>query len=237
MRSAPNAVAVGTVDPFYGTWVRRFATDGGTLWTQEEPNAGFDAARGVAIGSEESVVVAGDTGIVPTLLDGWLRKYDSNGSEQWTYVFNSMGGSTSDTFQAVATGPNDEVACVGGAGAAGTLDVWVGSFSADGDLAWSDTQSTANGATRAEDVAIDGAGNVIVVATMPTPVQPRTVAWVRKYAPEGVVLWTQEFNVDDADVASTTIEGVAIDPQDGILVVGAYSTGADTDPWIRKIAP
>lgn len=231
-----NAVSVGTVDSF-GAWTRRFGQDGVTLWTKVEPDDGFDAAWGVAIDTEESVLVAGQKGVVPTLLDGWLKKYDANGGEQWTFLYNSIvGNSSADNFQAVATGPDNEVACAGGSGNESNMDVWVGLLTADGDLSWSDTYSAFNGATFASDVAIDAEGNVIVVATVPTSDDAETRVWVRKYAAAGVEMWTLEFVVDDGDSASATVEGVAVNAEGEILVVGATSTGGDTDPWIGKIS-
>jgi cysteine-rich repeat protein len=229
-----NAVVVGSVD-LYGAWARRYGLDGALLWTELEPDEGFDVAWGVAVDSEENVIVAGQAGVVPTLLDGWLKKYDANGADQWTYTYNSIiGNSSADNFQAVAIGPTDEIVCVGGSGNENSMDVWIGSFTADGDLSWTDTYSPPDGPTYASDVAVDGAGNVVVVASVPTVEGTRV--WVRKYAAAGVISWTLEFNADDADAASTTVEGVAVDSSGGILVVGAVSTGAATDAWVGKIS-
>lgn len=232
-----NAVTVGTVSCCTTAWLSRFGQDGETLWTELEPSDGADAAWGVAVDGEESIVVAGQKGVVPTLLDSWIKKYDANGAELWSHTYNSIvGNSSGDNFQAVDTGPDNEVAAAGGFGSFQSMDVWIGRFSADGDLSWSDTFSSPNGPIFAADVTVDATGNVIVVATVPTADAEATRVWVRKYAAAGVVLWTQEFSVDDGDAASSTVEGVAVDAMGGIFVVGASSTGGDTDPWVGKIS-
>jgi cysteine-rich repeat protein len=231
-----NVVTVGTVS-LHGIWARRFTTNNIAQWTDEPSNSGFDAAYAVAIDSAENVLVAGTSGVVPTLLDGWLRKYDSNGDEVWTELYNSGVSTTVDTFRAVAIGPDDAVGCVGGVGSVNSEDLWVGWYSADGDLEWSDTYSAMSGATRGVGVAIDGSGNLVVVATTPTVDAGENLGWVRKYSPEGVILWTEQVAVDDGDSSSTVIRGVAVSQSEEIYVVGSFNTGDDDDGWIGKMAP
>jgi cysteine-rich repeat protein len=234
-----NVVTVGNVD-YAGIVITRFGQDGSTLWTRFIENSGFDLGRGVGLDAEENVLAVGVRDQLAYTANGWLRKYTPNGSTEWTYVYNSSQYEVSpdgDNFQAVAAGPAGEVVAVGGSGDEPVMVGWIGSFSADGDVVWTDTYENPNGPTRAEDVAIDADGNVVVVGTVPSEDDGLTLAWVRKYTAAGVILWTREFNGDDVVAASTRVESIAIDAEQNILLAGALSTGADDDAWVGKVSP
>ena len=95
----------------------------------------------------------------------------------------------------------------------GTSGTYVFGFDAAGAEVWNVPASLA-----IEDLAIDGAGNVVTAGGDD----------VGKYSPDGTTLWTASH---DADVYA-----VAISPDDAIIVAGIQEN-ADDDVWIRKYAP
>ena len=86
----------------------------------------------------------------------------------------------------------------------------------------------------ATDVAIDGAGDTIVVGWE----QQTTLgmgAWMRKYGQHGEVLWTRTFDVSPDD---DWIAGVDVTPADDIVVIGTFESGdGDTDVFLRMYDP
>ena len=74
-------------------WLRKYDTNGNTLWTETYDNPGHssDVARGVALDAAGNVYVTGierrdDLG---QNLNIWLGKYDTDGNILWTETYDS----------------------------------------------------------------------------------------------------------------------------------------------------
>lgn len=79
-------------------------------------------------------------------------------------------------------------------------------------------------------VAADSAGNVIVAGETFDTADGDDV-WLRKYAPEGSVSWTETFHGITADAAYA----VAVNGSDEILVAGStFTLDDDLDVWVRR---
>ncbi len=77
---------------FYNIWLRKYDTNGNTLWTETYagPSGGHDLGFGVTLDTEGYVYVTGQDGAA----DIWLRKYDANGNTVWTATYDSPGHTT-----------------------------------------------------------------------------------------------------------------------------------------------
>jgi cysteine-rich repeat protein len=217
-------------------WVRRLDGDGEEMWTETVHAGSSDAANGVAVDSSGSILVAGSTNASGS--DAWLRKYSSEGAASWTRTYN--GGGT-DLGLAVAVGPEDRVAVAGRSSLLGSDAIWVRVYDDAGVEQWTETFESGfpSSADAAFGVAVDAAGNIVAVGEVQTSDADVSQAWVRKYSPAGVPLWTLQWNiVEPTTDAETSARGVAIDGTSNIVVVGfeVDSDGAYS-AWIRKLAP
>ncbi|MEZ4426244.1 MAG: hypothetical protein R3A51_00980 [Nannocystaceae bacterium] len=84
----------------------------------------------------------------------------------------------------------------------------------------------------ARGVAVDGAGNAIVVGQEFQLVENANI-FLRKYSPDGQVIWSKSFNGDGSgdDIG----RGVAVDSEDNIIAVGEVFVAFDNaNAWIGK---
>jgi len=86
----------------------------------------------------------------------------------------------------------------------------------------------ANGDDEGYDIAVDGSGNVYIVGYETVPGEDRNI-WVRKYDPDGNVLWTSSYDVGRYDVGY----GIAVDRFGDVYVTGREYDGWG-DIWVRK---
>ena len=97
-------------------WLRKYDTDGNTLWTQtySSPAHSDDVGAGIAVDVEGNVYVTGweersDLGQSSNI---WLRKYDTNGSTLWTRTYDSPNH-LQDVGHGVATDADGNVYITG----------------------------------------------------------------------------------------------------------------------------
>ncbi len=90
------------------------------------------------------------------------------------------------------------------------------------------------GDAKARGVAVDGAGNVVIVGQEFVVGQNANI-WARKYTPDGDVLWSYSWNGKDNgdDIA----RAVAIAPGDDIVITGeTYVAGSGADVWTATLS-
>ena len=155
-------------------YLRKYDGDGNELWTRQFGSEDNDKARGVRLDSAGDLYVAGDTEGAPphlTLLGRWdafVIKYDSDGNELWTRLF---GTKTVDEALGVAVDGAGNVYAVSGTMGAlpgaqtqfGGRDAFVRGYDGDGNELWTRQFGTL-GWVEAIEVAVDGEGNLYVVA-------------------------------------------------------------------------
>jgi uncharacterized delta-60 repeat protein len=84
-------------------------------------------------------------------------------------------------------------------------------------------------------IAVDGAGNIVVGGFEVDAVGDPNM-WLAKYDPAGAELWAMTF--DPSGGLDDRIYGVAIDPDDNILVTGDVDVmPAASDIWVAKLDP
>lgn len=212
----PGQTALGGTDAF----VRKYDPNGTELWTRQFGTASFEHAYAAAVDST-GVYVAGDWGQTETgSFDALVRKYDTNGVEQWTRRFGSPRQDIAFGAAADATG----VYVVGETGGAlttvpnaGAEDAFVRKFDSNGSEIWIQQFGTA-GTDRSFAAAVDGTGLYVGGVTtdaLPGQTSFGVDAFIRKYDTDGVERGILQLSSSDDETA----RGVALDGT-GLYVVG-----------------
>jgi hypothetical protein len=244
-------------------FVVSYAPDGSVRWHKTfgaSPTVWDDAAVGVALDPCDGVVVAGTFfGAVDFgggVLDAgthrgtFVAKYDPDGTHVWSRVYtSSQEVRASDVAvdpagRVTVAGAFAGVATLGGTDthtALGILDMFVAQHDADGELLWS-AAAGGESFTLAQGVGADAWGNAIVVGQymgsftiapgwMHASVAASWDAFVVKYSPTGEPLWSRSYGAAATDSA----RAVAVRPDGGILVGGAFAGGPVTladEPYV-----
>src|SRR5215208_2641053 len=220
----PGQTDEGNIDAF----IRKYNADGDEEWTRQFGTSEGATANGVSADSSGGVYVVGFTnGELPGQTDeggadAFIRKYNSEGDEEWTRQF---GTSEIDIANDVFADSSRGVYVVGATG--GTLqedepitDAFIRKYNADGDEEWTRQFGTSEGAT-ANGVSADSSGGVYVVGFTNGELPGQTDegirdAFIRKYNADGDEEWTRQFGISGIDDAN----GVSADSSGGVYVVG-----------------
>ena len=232
-------------------WLAKYAPDGALLWTRQLGTPENDWAFDVAADGAGNAYLAGSTrGSLGGPLagtgvsDAWVAKYAPDGTLLWT---RQLGTAATDIAAEVAPDGTGNAYVVGltqgslGGPAAGSMDGWVAKYGPDGALLWTRQLGTAS-TDVAQGLAVDGSGNAYVGGltggSLGGPSAGSNDAWVAKYAPDGVLVWTRQFGTAAHDAAT----GVGADASGNVYIVGdtqgslgGPSTGSD-DAWVAKYA-
>jgi hypothetical protein len=246
----------------------------GATWARQFGSSAADGASGVAVDGAGNIILMGATdGALPGQTqaggrDAFVRKLGPAGAELWTRQFGSPG---TEGASGVAVDGAGSIIVVGytdgtmpGQTKAGGRDAVVRKFSAAGAELWTRQFGSPN-PDEALAVAVDGAGNIIVVGrtVVPDYSAPENVtefgmlpgetppghsdAFVRKLSPAGVELWASQFGSPTSDEALA----VAVDGTGNIIVAGVVGSGYDAlndvlpgqtaaggaDAFVRKLSP
>ena len=229
----------------------RLDGDGNEVWSSQLDLSmgGEDRGYAVAIDGDGNLGVTGDTDTGPASSDIWIAKLDPDGNELWSTTVdgpdNDNDGGRAVAFDAagnlavagfVRSGPNDN-------------DIWVGAYDPDGVELW--TETIAGDMVmddRGRGVAFDDAGDLFVSGFVSNGSFNRDV-WVRKYAIDGMVMWTETWDSDKSkddagfsigrsatgDVVVAGISPVLSDNQDFWL--GRFDTDGMLAWWKRFGGP
>jgi hypothetical protein len=235
-------------------WVRKLSPAGTEMWTHEFGSPEPDWAFGVAADASANVIVAGGaSSALPGqtrvgLEDAFVRKFTPEGTELWTSQF---GTPSNDRAWAVAVDGAGNIFIAGhtegtmpGQTSAGLDDCFVRKLSPAGTELWT-RQFGSPAQDRATAVTTDEAGNVIVAGYTygPMPGQTYVGAWdafVTKFSPEGVALWTSQFGT----LLSDEVFGVAVDRTGTIFAAGntegslpGQTSAGAWDAFVRAFSP
>jgi hypothetical protein len=225
--STPSGVAV----------VKLAGADGHVLWRVEFDGANpeSEGPSTVVIDRNGDVILGGMTGVDH---DGILAvKLDGrSGAERWRGRYPGAGG-VLDLELVVAVDVHGDVALVGGftdSGVSRTGTVKVSGV--DGRLLWRSIMGGPNDFGQATAVATDGLGDVVVIGAFTNGGVDFAATVVKLDGASGAQRWRRSFDgtAHDLDYAN----GVAVDPEGNVLVVGAI-VNEDTysDVLVVKLAP
>lgn len=230
-------------------WVRRYDLDGNEQWTDQFGTSGIEGGFGVAVGTDGVYLTGHTRGAFPGHgnageTDVWVRRYDFDGTEQWTDQFGTTDVDWSFGVAAGASG----VYLAGHAYHAGTYsyDVWVRSYDPDGNERWTrefDAAGDPISYDYGQAVAVDGSGAYVTGHTQGwLPDQTSAGGfdvWVRKYDSDGNEQWTRQFGTTGDDEGF----GVAVSAS-GTYLAGTtlaafpgQTNGGSRDVWVRRYQP
>lgn len=209
-------------------FLRAYDAEGDLRWERQWGTAGNDSASDVAVDAAGRVVVAGPTtgaleGVHAGGSDAFVRVYDASGVVLWARQFGTSGNDAAGGVAVDGAGRVYVAGYVSGALEgihAGSFDVFVRAYDADGGVLWTRQFGTAS-LDEAYALAVGPDGGVLVVGRTGGVLPGATGAggqdaFVRAYDADGGVRWTHQFGTAGQDWAF----GVAVDGAGGVVVVG-----------------
>ncbi len=248
--------STGNCDAF----VKKYTPSGTVVWTRQFGSTGQDGARGVAVDSNDRVIVAGisQNGFGGELAlggssDGFLRVLDSDGTVAWTRIFGTIDY---DEALGVTVDSSNRITAVGFTYGdmtdftnAGGADYMVVQYDSDGVEQWvsqigTDEYDEARSAAAAPngDVAVVG----VTTGSIEASVDGDDIGsafdddgYLQVFNSAGTVQWSRQFGTTSGD----SPRGVAFDPSGNLYIVGetygVFVVGqdlADQDGFARKYA-
>ncbi len=222
----------------------KYDSNGNVQWMKSYSGAGNDYAFGVAVDSQNNVIVTGGSyNAGRGNYDFLTIKYDSNGNVQW---MRSYTGAGNDPAFGVAVDSKNNVIADSGFGAAvdsqnnvivtgrsynagtGNWDYLTIKYDSNGNVQWMKSYSGA-GNDSALGVAVDSQNNVIVTGGSYNARIGNSDFLTIKYDSNGNVQWMRNYSGAGNDEAL----GVAVDSQNNVIVTGhsrnASGTGSGDD--------
>ena len=219
-----------------------------TLDADEGDQGGDGFGEVVPSAAGESIYLVGDGSFTGQDFNIWLTKYSEDGVV-WTRRFNGEANGR-DKGNAVTVSPDGtHIYAVGYTTTASQgKDVWVGKYSADGEIVWTRTYDGGSnvdpsllgdlelhqGGDDAFSVVTAPDGGSLYVAGYETAGNGRSDAWIRKYSADGIALWTR--TVEGTYGGADGAYGLALSPDGTSLFVAGYTTtGRDNqDAWVAR---
>ena len=219
-----GAVLVGGLENGAGgqvAWLRKYDTDGATIWTATGPEDAGSVANDVTVDQAGDIVVAGSANELGQGSNTWLRKYTTDGDVAWS-VYEDQGSGESDVALGVHADQADNVIVVGTLVVGNASQAWARGYDADGGLLWSQepvgtTMLLAAASAAADQIYLVGNSNA-------------GQARLHKVNEDGQILWTQNYA---PNMGYAEGHGVATDSAGAIVISGDQSI-ADFELLTRK---
>lgn len=150
-------------------WLRKYDTNGNTVWTQtyDNPSHSSDWGRDVAVDALGNVYVTGssDRADLGQGDNAWVSKYDTNGNVLWTNIYDSPAHGEDVGWEITVDGAGNVY--VAGSEVRDDLgqsaNIWLIKYDTTGNTRWAETyNSLSNGVDRGYGVAVDANGMVYV---------------------------------------------------------------------------
>lgn len=232
-------------------FIAKFDVNGGHVWSRGFGGPGNEFPAGMAIDATGHVFVTGDVDGTASVdfgggplassafYDVFLAKYDSDGVHQWSRVWGDgnyqecMDVTTDATGNVVITGGFEGSIDFGGGAlnSAGSLDVFVAKFAANGSHVFSSRYGTSLSQGGVV-IAADGADNLYVGGIMRGTINfggaTLTSAglddvFLTKFTPAGTHLWSKRFGSVDLQ----GISGLDVDSAGNAVITGSFTQTID----------
>lgn len=235
-----------------GGFLAKFGPDGALLWLRQfesEGFVGYDEARAVAIGPDGNIVVAGFT---DDALPGWTSnggddcialKFSPAGDQIWAVQFGTSGNDQANGIDTDDQGNIYVAASFGGSLLGNYTDAALIKLKADGMPLWLRLHNPDALNNYGNDVVADGAGNAYLIAGVEGTEFGGSYAMVRKYNPDGGVLWTDKFSTPATSGRDDSANNGDLDPAGNLIVSGKFAVGTypgqtnSGDLFARKYQP
>ena len=178
-----------------------------------------DWGHRVVTDDDDDVYVAGlTTGFGQNERNGIVVKFDDDGQEQWTDVYDSGETNSIDFFWGVAVTPAQDVVVTGTSRSVeGPQVPMVRLYDADGNIQWTYFEPD-DGDAYANDVVVDSLGDIIVTGLVHDPDTFAARAWLAKFADDGNPIWNLQIPLPTG--GGNVV--LARDDSDALLLAGAY---------------
>jgi enterochelin esterase-like enzyme len=194
----------------------RYRSNGQPLWTRLFGTPANERAYGLALDTQQNVIVAGYTsgdldGQHPDNAgnDPFVAKFDSNGESLWTLQFGDPAAA--DRAYALAVDTNDRIYVAGYTSGvltgtnAGDKDIFIAQISPDGEIEWL-RQFGGAGEDKGLSLAVDNdtiylSGVAGIGTALSEPVGDLD-AYVAAFTTDGEQLWVHQFGSDGWDEAN-----------------------------------
>jgi len=215
-------------------FISKYSPDGTKIWTRLLGTGNSDNANAIATGSDGSIYVSGVTGgnldgqTNSGQTDAFISKYSPDGTKIWTQL---LGSASKEAGYGLTIGSDGNVYISGtttgnldGQTNSGGTDAFISKYNSDGSKIWtrllgSSGYEDASGIVAGEDGSIyitgvtggnlDGQSN-----------NGQTDAFISKYDPDGIKVWTRLLGTDSyEDGNALTIGG------DGFIYVSGVTGG------------
>ncbi len=207
----------------------KFNSEGEVLWDYTaNPSGDADIIVDAAVDSQNNIILAGYEKGVGN--DQWrVDKLTPEGELEWSWRLDFSD--QADVVNGVAVDDNDNILVAGYDLVAGSSEWRVAKLSPDGSRQWWRSDNRSGGPDEATDVAVDLAGNIVVVGFDSSPGDKQWV--VRKFASDGTSIWEWATNPSSGRDILTE---VAVDDSGNILV-GGTAQNRDNPQWqVAKIS-
>jgi hypothetical protein len=206
-------------------------------WTSQLGTSDVDKVTSVSATRSGDVYVGGTTqgslggtNLAPTVLDGFVARYDKNGTRKWIH---QVGTALEDGITDIAATPTGDVYAVGttsgslsalaGEGNQGGQDNFVAKYDKNGNRKWIHQFGTA-GYDQVSSVAVTASGDVYLTgftsgslsAAPGESAQGDFDVFVARYDKKGNRKWLHQFGTGSEDIA----QSIAVTPNGTSYVVG-----------------
>jgi len=221
----PNTLAPNASTPTWSQLLGGARDDYGNAMAID--SSGNSYITGVSHGDMDENSNSGDTTDSNSSSDMFIAKYGSTGVKAWSKL---IGTPSNDMGYGIAIDSSNNIYVTGGTNGslsgtnAGNEDCFIAKYDSEGNEKWI-KQFGSSGFERANDIAVDSAGNIYVTGYSDGNIFTNTNlgkadVLVGKFDSEGQVVWVKTFGTIELDKAN----GVAVDEEFNVYVTG-YTEG------------
>ncbi len=245
----------GSSNPYCtDVFLTKWNSNGTKAWTKQWGSSKEEDGRGVAVNSNGDIFVTGrTTGDIDgntnagTTEDIYLTKWNADGTKAWT---KQWGTDQSDWGFSLALDSSGNIYVTGythgnldGNTSAGSDDIFLTKWNADGTKAWTKQWGTSGGEL-GEFVTLDSSGNIYVTGTTSDNLDGNTTAgawdvFLTKWNADGTKAWTKQWGTSSSEEGYAAV----VNSSNDIFVTG-YTQGefdgnlqtGTTDIFLTKLS-